>query len=286
MKQATVHNHTRILVVGCSMTAGYGLTATVADPFKIDTTDFNLWVNQLCNQVFDAPQITNLAVTGKNNQWIFIETACALTKVHYDVVIVAWSAIGRLNYNLGLETYPTNTMLPSLGAIDININPCVVIPAEWQSKIGDQIRKFSNDHWALLDLIKYVNILKLIQIESRKSKLFFVNTLFDIPTGYFDCTPFTKPSSLPKYTQDLLQVETRNDDEIEKLYNMIHTHYRMYGGINSNLWLNLYKSFWSMTIDQANPNDRHPGYKSQKIFSDYLTPILTNKLNETMHHSY
>jgi hypothetical protein len=269
---------TKILVVGCSMTAGAGLCATVTDPFKIDVTDPNLWVNQLCHQLFDTPQVTNLAITGKNNEWIFNETACALVKDHYDVVLVAWSELGRFNYNIGLESYSTATILSSLGSRDIKINPGVTVSAKWQSKIGDQLRKFLNDHWTILDLIKYVNILKEIQITTRKSKLFFVNTLFDIPMGYFDYMPFTQPSSLPKYTQDLLQVEFRDDAEIEKLYNMIHAQYTNYGGINSDLWLNLYNSFWSMHIDQATPTDSHPGHKSQGIFSNYLAPLLSKKI--------
>jgi hypothetical protein len=149
---------TKILVVGCSMTAGAGLCATVTDPFKIDVTDPNLWVNQLCHQLFDTPQVTNLAITGKNNEWIFNETACALVKDHYDVVLVAWSELGRFNYNIGLESYSTATILSSLGSRDIKINPGVTVSAKWQSKIGDQLRKFLNDHWTILDLIKYVNI--------------------------------------------------------------------------------------------------------------------------------
>jgi len=267
---------TKILVIGCSMTAGHGLNATAQDPHKIDVTNEHLWVNQLCNQVFDKPQIINLAVSGKNNEWIFTETACALTKDNYDVVLVGWSQLGRLNFNLGLEAYSTTSLL-SGRSVDININPYVTISAKWQHSLGDQLRKFSNDHWSLLDLIKYINVLKGIQITTRKSKLFFVNTLSDIPMGYFDHTPFTKPSALSKYMQDLLQADTRDDQDIEKLYNMIHNQYNHYGGINPDLWLNLYDSFWNMLVDTASPTDHHPGYKSQVIFANYLAPILSKK---------
>lgn len=276
MKKSSVRQSPRILVVGCSMTAGHGLKATAEDPLKIDVTDPDLWVNLLCNKTFDHPMVTNLAVSGRNNEWIFLETATALTKDHYDVVLVGWSQLGRLNFNLGLEAYSTTSTL-SDGSVDININPYVTIPAKWQHSLGDQLRKFSSDHWSLLDLIKYINVLKGIQITTRKSKLFFVNTLFDIPMGYFDHTPFTKPSALSKYTQDLLQADTRDDQDIEKLYDMIHEQYNNYGGINPDLWLNLYDSFWNMSVDTASPTDRHPGYKSQVIFANYLTPILSKK---------
>lgn len=75
MKKSSVRQSPRILVVGCSMTAGHGLKATAEDPLKIDVTDTDLWVNLLCNKTFDYPGVTNLAVSGRNNEWIFLETA-------------------------------------------------------------------------------------------------------------------------------------------------------------------------------------------------------------------
>jgi hypothetical protein len=274
---------TKILVVGCSMTNGHGLVATPTDPYKLDTTDSKLWVNHVCRQMCNDPQIVNLAKSGRNNHWIFTETACALAKDSYDIVIVAWSELARYNFNVGLELYPT---LTTLGLTqDININPGVTVSAQWLTKLGDQLRRLYNDHWMLLDLIKYVNILKQIQVDARNSKLFFVNTLFTFPPNYFEHKPFTTISNLPDYTQDLLQGETRDDNEVEKLYNMIYSQYNDYGGIQSDLWLNLYDSFLSMQIDSAQKNDPHPGYKSQQVFSDYLIPVLTEKLNETMHNN-
>ena len=274
---------TKILVVGCSMTNGHGLVATATDPYKLDITDSKLWVNRTCKQVCNDAQIINLARSGRNNHWIFTETACALARDSYDVVIVAWSELARYNFNVGLELYPTHTTLGL--AQDININPGVMVPAKWLTKLGDQLRKLHNDHWMLLDLIKYVNILKEIQITARNSKLFFVNTLFTFPLDYFEHKPFINLSTLPNYTQDLLQGETRDDNEVEKLYNMIYNQYNEYGGIHKELWLNLYDSFVSMQIDSAQKNDPHPGYKSQQIFSDYLIPVLKEKLNETMHNN-
>ena len=51
----------KVLVVGCSFTQGHGLTYESADP--------NLWVNKIFPQ--EEYIVTNLAVSGANNQWIF-----------------------------------------------------------------------------------------------------------------------------------------------------------------------------------------------------------------------
>ena len=101
--------------------------------------------------------------------------------------------------------------------------------------------------------------------------------MFTIPDTYFNYIDFSTPSELDSYTQDLLNVETRDDSEIKQIYNMIHEQYNLYGGIKSEHWLNLYNSFMSMKIDDAD-KDGHPGYKSQDLFANYLLPILKEKL--------
>ena len=87
-----------------------------------------------------------------------------------------------------------------------------------------------------------------------------------------------KITTVYELSENLQKKINERDAEIEKLYNMIHAQYTNYGGINSNLWLNLYNSFWSMHIDRATPTDSHPGHKSQYIFSNYLAPLLSKKI--------
>jgi hypothetical protein len=258
---------TKILVVGCSITYGKGLADGSADT--------KLWVDQLLNNVFNYPKITNLAVTGKNNNWIFTETAIALTKDHYDIVIIGWSALGRYNYQVGLELYPTDTMLVDK---DININPGITFTGKWLEKIGNNLRKIHHDHWSILELIKYVNILYELQIVNRNAKLFFVNTLSTFPETFFIHQDFTVPSELDSYTQNMLNVDTRDNTEIKDLYNLIHDQYNFYGGIKPEYWLNLHNSLMYMKIDDASATDKHPGYQSQDIFANYLIPILKEKL--------
>jgi hypothetical protein len=250
----------KILAVGGSFTRGEGL--------KLETADPALWVNQLVNHKFCDYQVTNLSKTGADNHWIFKETACALIKNHYDVVIVGWIDISRLTNNIGLELYPTHTMFND--EFDFNINNGVKFTGKWLQETGDRFRKFYNDHWSILDLIKYVNILVYMQETIAKSKIYFVNSLTDFPNDFFYKKEFLTPYELSDFEKNMLNFDFRDDAEIKELYNMIHSQYSQYGGIQESNWLNLYKSLVSMQVDDVSVTDDHPGYVSQNIFAEYL----------------
>ena len=252
-----------ILVVGCSFTKGAGL--------RSEDTDDKLWVNQLCDRIWPGCTVTNLAKIGANNSWIFHETLSALLLKKYDAVIVGWTAIPRFNVMIGLELYQTMSMLDS-GSIDVNLNTATYT-GTWLGSLGDDLRKLHNDHWDILDLIKYINA--LIKLEDH---IFFVNALAPWPTDYFTKKDINQPSELSDFEQSMLSTQTRDDDEIFKLYNMIHEQYQQYGGINQDHWLNLYNSLYSLKIDDASNDDPHPGYKSQDVFANYLETQLLDKL--------
>jgi hypothetical protein len=74
-----------------------------------------------------------------------------------------------------------------------------------------------------------------------------------------------------------LQVELRDDDEIFKLYDMIHEHYSHYGGIQEQNWLNLYQPMTHLMVDAIKPNDNHPGFESQSLFADLFAQQIINK---------
>ena len=255
----------KILAVGCSVTFGHGL--------KLETDDPSLWVNQLVNHKFRDHHVTNLSKTGADNHWIFKETACALIKNHYDVVIVGWTVISRLRNNIGLELYPTSTSFFK-EEFDVNINNGIKFTGKWLQETGDRLRKCYNDHWSILDLVKYVNILVYMQETVAKSKIYFVNSLIDFPNDLFHKKEFLTPYKLSDFEKNMLNFDFRDDAEIKELYNMIHSQYNQYGGIQENNWLNLYKSLFSMQVDDVSATDTHPGYTSQNIFAEYLISQL------------
>ena len=254
----------KILAVGCSVTRGHGLDFEQDDP--------KLWVNTVFGSL---GTVKNISKSGRTNQWIFLETQAEIIKNLYDIVVVGWSAIPRYNFNAGLELYSTLTNLTNN---DVNVNPSHTYKGNWLKKIGDGLRIMHNDHWDILDLVKYVNALVHIQETCNRKKIFFVNTLSPWSTGYFEHKKITLPSDLTEYEQQMLQAETRNDSETIAIYDMIHSQYSQYGSIKESNWLNLYNSLRSMQVDQISANDDHPGYRSQEKYFEYFTPILKRKL--------
>jgi len=257
-------NTKSMLVCGCSFTAGTGLEFLKDDP--------KLWINQLTNKL--GYNLTNISKIGRNNDWIFVETMLELSKHKYDAVVVAWSTIPRINVNLGLELYSTISKLDGVTTSDINTNT-ITYTKKWQKQVGDKLFEAYSYHWDLLKLVKYVNIL-----DSMHKNVYFVNTYGPWPNNFFIKQAVKKPSNLDQFTQDLLNVETRDDIEIFQLYNMIHKQYNDAGGINSDLWLNLYDSFEKNKLDIASKTDKHPGYLSNDCYTEILYPILKEKLNQ------
>jgi hypothetical protein len=252
----------KLLVVGCSYTSGHGLDQEINDP--------RLWVNQLANY-YDA-SLLNLAKSGRNNDWIFQTTAAELLRNSaYDLVIVAWSTIPRYGFEFGLELWPTWARLSPFQKHDVVIHNGMTIDAGVCREIGTQIHKYlHHDYWDLYKLVTYVNILKQMTTNIR-----FVNAMGPWDNQFFTRQQFSLPSDLTNYTQKLLDVENRSDEQIEALYNKIHSEYENVGSINENLWLNLYNPIRnSIQIDTVSETDNHPGYASQDAIVKHLIEQL------------
>jgi hypothetical protein len=266
-----MNKKTKVLIVGCSYAVGHGLDLERHDP--------KLWSNQL----FPDAEISHAGKSGANNNWIFLETISQLQKQYYDIVLVAWSAIPRYNFHVGLELYPVETMLTNTH--NINLNSKVTISGKWLESIGNNLNKIHNDHWDLLNLVKYVNTLIELQVKSRRGKIVFVNSLGPWSNNYFEYKNIQLPSDLDPYVQKLLEVDQRDDKDIFDLYSMTHTQYAEYGGIQETHWLNLYNSLKKQQVDSVSDTDLHPGYKSQQAYVTYLAPLLNKKLNENSNNT-
>lgn len=257
-----------MLIVGCSFANGSGLPGEHSNP--------RIWPNQL-GEKFNIDEIKNAASTGANNYWIFSETISQLLKDSYDLVLVEWSAIPRYKLKVGLELYSTDSMLNQ----SVNLVGGETISAESLATVKKLLHKIHNDHWDILELVKYINALIEIQITSRQQKLFFINGLGPWSDQYFVKKQIELPSDLDQYTHTLLQADRRDDQEVFQLYNMIHDDYVAHGGIHGNRWLNLYSSMNSTKIDTVSTTDQHPGYLSQDIFAEYFYQTINKKLDET-----
>jgi hypothetical protein len=248
-----------LLVSGASIAAGSGLSA--------ESNDTRLWVNQVATEFnFD---VTNIAKIGDDNKEIFLNTMLALTLKQYDYAIVQWAPIPNINLNLGLELYSNRfNLIGTRDFGDINLVSNQQIDLKYLNKARRYQMKFYKEHWEIRELLAYC---KFIKDKIDTKCVYFLN--YSMPwdcNRFFDKTPWSVPSDLDKFTQDLLDVDLRSDVEIEKLYNMIHLDYSTWGPVDKTNWVNLYEPLQMLQVDQISAADHHPGYLSQDRFSKFL----------------
>jgi hypothetical protein len=264
---------TLVLISGASVSAGAGLENGSCNP--------NLFVNRLATEVLNCSlnQVDNISINGIDNKRIFLDTALKIITKKYNYVLVCWQTIPKINIEVGLETYRTTVPIISPGKLSDNINLFANqhIEANQINRISEYLLRYYNAHWEILDLIKYINILQHIAQETS-TKLYFINYSFFWDANYFQQVEWNVLSDLTQYTQEILQVEFRDDQKVGELYSMIHDQYSLAGGIREELWLNLYQNLRQEQIDTISNTDKHPGLLSQDRFVEILKPILDKKL--------
>ena len=259
-----------ILFSGCSFVQGTGLINEHNNPEHFS--------NILANNLFGNDyHIHNIGVAGYSNERIFLDTLHNLTKNQYDYAFVSWTSLARYVFWSGLELYECQTAFTSA----VNMNEHNNNDISWSSKklneFNEMFLLLNHPHYYIRDLISYVNI--LIDVAKYKGiKLYFINNILPWDYSYFNCIEDNiTPSMLTKYTNELLNSPNRDDEQINKLYSMMHNQYAEKGGINEPYWLNLYHSFFNMMIDVGNDNS-HPGINSHKLFAEFLTNEFKNKI--------
>ena len=252
-------------IIGCSLASGWKMKNDDLVDHE-DPGHPQLWANRLL-QDWGYDKISNFASTGADNDSIFQLAVENILPTRYDLVLVQWTYLDRLNLNVGLELYPTRSMLKTNRDIDLVNN--LTISGYWLDDLGNRIKSVTNLHWKILKLIQYVNLLTFIQT-NKNAKILFVNGACFWPDDYFRKIDYRVPSELPKFTQNLLQSDHRDDSETRQLYDLIHQHYEKNQGIQNNLWLNLYNPLIRMRIDTMGEDDFHPGWMSQDVFFQNL----------------
>jgi len=251
-----------ILFSGCSFAAGTGLVN--------EKTHELHYANVLSKELFtNQAVINNIGGGGNSNLRIFLDTGIELVQKQYDFAFVGWTSYPRHVFWAGLEEYesrrsisPTSTHLVEHNGNDISFSK------EFLKDFGDKFLLVHNTHYDILDLVKYINILKGLA-DSKNTKIYFLNNLCQWDQNYFDPVSDPIPTNLTNYTNKLLNSEHRDDAQIKNLYNKIHNDYKNSGSIQQNLWLNLYQSFASMMIDYGN-DKRHPGPLSHQRYGKFL----------------
>jgi len=252
---------------GCSFTEGLGLDLKKLDP--------NLWVNILYQSTkqLATTKLINAGVAGATNEEIFLSALNSITNnpgCRY--LFVAFTACKRLRVNPSVELYSTDIFLGSGKKInDVHINPKITISGSYIENIRDRFFDLTHLHYDILKILHYT---RLIEQTAKKFNIevFFVNSLMGIDKNYF--VPVVASSRIPSdttpLTQNLLNANTRDDEEYFQIYDKIHLDYKNTDSLLCN-WLNLDQGFsTNFYLDQGN-NNMHPGPISHQAFAKFLT---------------
>ena len=259
------------LFSGCSYTAGSGFDLRKDEP--------HLWVNLLHSQhpKLNKTQLINVAVEGDSNGNIFKNTIFnLLTQPDVKYVFVQWTSVPRYNLSLGLETYSTiQSFIPNSKLRTHNLHN-ITYSSKYLQEINDRFTALAHDHYEIVNLLYYINSINHL-CQLKKCRIFHINGLCPWDYEYFTKVNNVLPSEYTEYTKAQIQIDTRSDNEIFELYNMIHNEYNTPGGVQKDSWLNLYSSMWDQRID-FNDDGVHPGIKSNQLYYQQFTQALDSKI--------
>lgn len=258
------------IFTGCSFSEGVGLPKV--------SQDKNLWVNIVYNSLdflSNETNLLNLSMGGNSNPEIFQQSIDAISLYNCQYLFVCWTSLYRYKFSLGLELYDVfQYWSPSSELTDVSVNPEINYNADFLNNIKNRFLSMHHDHYEIVKILKYTTTISQI-CKKLKVKVYFVNNILPWDDRYFDKldTSIISPSDTTPYTQSLLNLKTRNDDEFFEIYKIAHQEYKNTQGIDCN-WLNLYSSFrQNFLIDLGNDNC-HPGIKSNNKFADHIIHLL------------
>ena len=276
----------KAVFTGCSFTAGNGWI-DIKDSAGIACRDHpDLWVN-LCHT--QSPELNNLELVnlgqshGASNIEIFRSTVSAIANYGADIkyLFVQWTAMPRYNFNAGLETWSTSLKMHRDGRgrgvlQDINLNTGETWSKDYLDDLLGRFLVLHHVHYEILSVVEYANSIAGLS-DQIGIKVFFINGLCPWDDNYFAKLegPDVQPENYTSFTKEsILNIKSRSDEDIFKLYNQIHSDYANAGNIKSNHWINLYKSFQNSQLD-TNFDRRHPGKLSNQLFSHLVKQSIT-----------
>lgn len=258
----------KITVTGCSFSAGIGLELRKKDPEN--------YAN-IVSKYFDA-SCKNIAVSGNNNQDIFIASTEELLYNTPDLLIVQWSGIKRIKLspspfiddNLSITNYKVNeSHLEVLNSCHDKIFTNNKKEFQW---FLDKLFLLNGEIQNIVNLTRHSNILESLAKNSN-CKVLFVNGLAEWSKDLVNYQIKNFYSELSDYTKSLIDLDTRSDDEIIKILDNLQSYMKT---VNFDLWLNPFNSFRSMMIDKGDDN-AHPGPKSHALYADNIINYLTKR---------
>lgn len=221
-----------------------------------DPTD-KIWVSLIENQGKNIT--TNLSFGGQSNTSILNNTCLELikNKNSYDLVIIQWSSLLRINFNQGRTIYSSPT--------NFTLNSC---PLGYEKFHSTWIKNFLHPRIALLEwmtqIIVLANFLKQTQIPYMFIKG-FDNFFTDLQHADWKQTS-------DEFKSTVLYLDVLPDQEVDLFYSELKLLFDTIEKQTGSNWLNLKKLSWVDSMVDLADDHLHPGILSHK---NYFYNIIT-----------
>jgi hypothetical protein len=275
----------KVIFAGCSFTAGNGWDCSV-DPEKsmpIECKDDpKLWVNLCHNQILKLKELklVNAGIGGASNTEIFQATVKELSGSHEDIdtIFCQWTSMPRYRFDIGFELYPTNESIRYVrkSSPDVRLSNGTRWSRGYLIDLYNRLLVLHHLHPEIVKVVEYSNILKRL-CKKFDIKLYFINGICPWDQNYFVRLHNVLPEAYTPFTKDqILEIKFKNDDDIFKLYEILHNDYDKSGRIDPADWINLYGSMEENKID-TNHDNYHPGIKSNQLYFEQVKNFLENQ---------
>jgi len=259
-------NQKYTVFAGCSYTEGVGLPGTSCNP--------NLWCNILYNtsQSLSKTRLINLGSGGSTNLEIFQQSIQAVTKYDCNYLFVAWTSLYRYKFSLGVELYNVQQYWSAAQTpVESTVNPGITYSTEYLTDVKNKFFSMHHDHYEIVKILNYTALINQL-CQRLGVEVYFINNMLPWDSQYFNHIKEKGrlPSHTTPYTQNLLGIDTRDDEEFFKIYDQIHQEYADTQGVTQCNWLNIDRSFAQQIIDIGN-DGMHPGTLSHYQFGHCLT---------------
>lgn len=273
----------KVVFAGCSFVAGNGWVASpMDDPHaNIECKDYPaLWVN-LCHTQIDQLkdlELINVGRGGGSNAEIFKNAVKEISVGDVKYLFVEWTSMPRYNFNTGLELWNTSEKLQgciSQPTHDIKLSNGNFWDREYVTDLLSRLRVLHHLHPEIVKVVSYSKIVSDL-CKRFNIKVGFINGLCPWDHDYFvklTGSNITPESYTPFTKNEILNIDSRSDEDIFKLYEKIHNDYDYAGGIDPTEWINLYHSMNNDQLD-VNLDARHPGTQSNQLYFQQLKNFL------------
>ena len=248
--------------LGCSFTLGEGFSQSERELYIYD---------RLVAKTFGWKH-TNLGTGGASNYKIFMAACNALRSKKFNVVFVQWSALNRIWFYPGPDTY----FFVNGPDIDYKYR-YIHLTANERCTLRKHIQILNHDYQNIIELIDYCAIINTLA-SSLDIDIVFINGLVPWQNDLATDIPVDLDLSkhLSSYTKEILDFDHRDDNEILQFFKNLRS---KFAELDQSKWINLFDSMLDNTIDTG-PEGHHPGKNSHAWIAGLTTEYIIKNLKE------